>query len=218
MKDFGQFTQHTEIVELPPQQIGVDASGQPIFDQPQKLPVLVFRDTQGIDWFDLAKQFPHPFYIAIDDEGRIYSMETDYQCSQIAGHLIGIDSDYGFTRGPSGTVYGKIWNGAAIVEPGPESEPVPDEISRRQFFQQLAVMGIITKADALAAMQGGVIPAPLQAIVDQLPNDDDKFNAQMFIVGADTFHRTHPLAETVRQAMNWSIEQKDDLWRQAATL
>ncbi|WP_244636197.1 MULTISPECIES: hypothetical protein [unclassified Brucella] len=26
----------------------------------------------------------------------------------------------GFTRGPGGTVYGKVWNGAAIVEPEPE--------------------------------------------------------------------------------------------------
>lgn len=43
-------------------------------------------------------------------------------------------------------------------------------------------MGIITKADALAAMQGGVIPTAIQAIINHLPSDDDKFNAQMFIV------------------------------------
>lgn len=202
MKDFGVFTSHPE---------KVDVSGVPTN-------ILIFRNVDGVDWFDIARANPHPFYIAVDDEGRIYSMEEDFQCSQIAGRLIGIDSNYGYTRGPGGTVYGKIWNGSAIVEPGPETQAVPDEISRRQFFQHLAVMGIITKADALAAMQGGVIPAPIQAIINHLPSDDDKFNAQMFIVGAATFHRTHPLAETVREALSWTAEQKDDFWRQAAML
>lgn len=108
--------------------------------------------------------------------------------------------------------YGPIFD---YVEPEPMPEPVPDEISRRQFFQQLAVMEIITKADALAAMQGGVIPAPLQAIIDQLPTEDDQFNAQMLVIGADTFNRTHPLAETVRLALEWTEEQKDDFWRDA---
>ncbi len=218
MRDFGKFTSSTEIVEFPPIQIGIGEDGEPIFGEPHKQPVLIFRDANGADWFELAKQFPHAFYIAIDDDRRIYSMEPDFQSSQIAGHLIGIDSDFGYTRGHGGTVYGKLWNGTAIVEPEPEPEPIPDEISRRQFFQHLAVMGIITKADALAAMQGGVIPTPIQAIINHLPSDDDKFNAQMFIVGAATFHRTHPLAETVREALSWTVEQKDDFWRQAAML
>ncbi|KAB2749851.1 hypothetical protein [Brucella anthropi] len=218
MKDFGIFTAGENIITVPPIQIGIDEDGAPVFSEPRELPVLIFRDKNGVDWFDLAKEFPHPFYIAVDENGRIYSMETDFQAIQLAGHLIGIDSDFGYTRGLGGTVYGKLWNGTAIVEPEPEPEPIPDEISRRQFFQHLAVMGIITKADALAAMQGGVIPTPIQAIINHLPSDDDKFNAQMFIVGAATFHRTHPLAETVREALSWTVEQKDDFWRQAAML
>lgn len=218
MKDFGTFTSKSEIVELDPIQVGLDQDGEPVLYKPQDQSVLIFRDANGADWFDLAKAFPHPFYIAVDDDGRIYSMEPDFQSSQIAGHLIGIDSDFGYTRGHGGTVYGKIWNGAAIVEPEPEPEPIPDEISRRQFFQQLAVMGIITRADALAAMQGGIIPTPLQAIIDQLPTGDDRFDAQMFIVGAQNFHRLHPLSETVRLSLAWTLEQKDALWRDAAKL
>lgn len=122
MRDFGKFTADTEIIELPPLPTGVSEDGDPIFGEPRKQPILIFRDKNGNDWFDLAKKFPHPFYIAVDDDGRIYSMETDFQSSQIAGHLIGIDSNYGFTRGPGGTVYGKIWNGTAIVEPPKEPE------------------------------------------------------------------------------------------------
>ncbi len=97
-------------------------------------------------------------------------------------------------------------------------EPLPDEISRRQFFQYLAVIGIITKDEALAAMQGGVIPASLQAIIDQLPTDDGKFNAQMFVVGAQNFNRLHWLTDVVREAMHWTLEQRDDFWREAAKL
>lgn len=100
----------------------------------------------------------------------------------------------------------------------PTIEIVPDEISRRQFFQQLAKMEIITKSEALAALTSGSIPTPLQNIIDQLPTDEDKFNAQMLVIGASTFNRTHPLAEIVRQAMQWTIEQKDQFWRDAASL
>lgn len=203
MKDFGVFTSSQEEVDA---------------GDGTKINVLVFRDADGVDWFELAKEHPHPFYIAVDENGRVRSMEPHHESSQIAGHLIGIDSDYGYTRGPGGTVYGKLWNGTAIVEPEPEPEPIPDEISRRQFFQHLAATAIITKAEALAAMQGGVIPAPLQAIIDQLPTEDDRFEAQMFVVGAQNFNRLHWLTDKVRQAMAWTLEQRDEFWREAAKL
>lgn len=120
MKDFGKFTASQKTVTVPSIQIGIDEDGEPVFNEPRELPVLIFHDENGVDWFELVKEFPHPFYIAVDDDGRIYSMETDFQASQLAGHLIGIDSDYGYTRGLGGTVYGKLWNGTAIVEPEPE--------------------------------------------------------------------------------------------------
>lgn len=203
MKDFGKFTAHNESIDI--------GGGEMVG-------IIIFRDANGIDWFELAAQFPHPWYICVSDEMRIQSMESSHENSQIAGHLIGIDSDFGYTRGPGGTVYGKIWNGAAIVEPEPEAEPIPDNISRRQFFQQLAVMEIITRGDALAALQGGTIPAPLQAIIDQLPTEDHKFDAQMFVIGAQTFDRLHWLTDNVRLAMEWTLEQRDDFWIAAARL
>lgn len=120
-----------------------------------------------------------------------------------------------------------IWNTALsgdlasideYVPPSPEPEATPYEISRRQFFQYLAVLEIITRQEALAALQSGAIPAPLQAIIDQLPTENDQFEAQMFIVGAQNFNRLHPLSETVRLSLGWSVEQKDDFWRQAFNL
>lgn len=103
--------------------------------------------------------------------------------------------------------------------PEPVIEPIPDEISRRQFFQYLADgVGIITRQEAKAAMTGGAIPAPLQAIIDNLPTEDDKFQATMLVIGAQTFNHTHPFSEVVRIAMQWTVEQKLDFWRGAAKL
>lgn len=213
MKNFGKFTAKTERLGVPGLPIGVDENGVIIPGETQYFNVLIFRDEDGEDLIEVARANEHPFYIAVTDSGAIISMTDDIEQSQISDHdIIGIDSDYGFTFGPGGSVYGMVWDGSKITIP---VEPPPNEISRRQFFQQLAVMEIITKPDALAAMQGGVIPAPLQAIIDQLPTEDDQFNAQMLVIGADTFNRTHPLAETVRLALNWTEEQKDDFWRDA---
>ena len=126
-------------------------------------------------------------------------------------------SDYGqkiWAHGIAGE-FGAI---AEYVEKEPEPKSIPDEISRRQFFQYLAVLGIISRQEALAALQSGAIPAPLQAIIDELPTEDDQFEAQMFIIGAQNFDRLHPLSDTVRLALGWTVEQKDDFWREAYKL
>ena len=109
-------------------------------------------------------------------------------------------------------VYGPIFD---YAEPEALPEAIPDEISRRQFFQYLHNINIISKSDALAAMQNGAIPAPLQAIIDDLPTEEEKFDAQMFVVGAQNFHRQHWLTDRVCLAMQWNAEQRDDFWRDA---
>lgn len=113
MKNFGKMTFSPETVT----QHGQDYN------------VLFLRDENGVDWFDLVKDHPHPFYIAVNADGVIFSMEQDYQAIQTEGVLIGIDSDFGFTRGQGGTVYGKFWNGTAIIENPSEVEPVESVIS-----------------------------------------------------------------------------------------
>lgn len=99
-----------------------------------------------------------------------------------------------------------------------ENVTIPNEISRRQFFQQLENHKIISKMEALAAMQTGTIPPPLQTIVDMITDEQEKFNAQMFIIGAQNFDRLHWLTDVVRQAMQWTVEQKDNFWLEASKL
>lgn len=57
------------------------------------------------------------------------------------------------------------------------SRPTPQTISDRQFFQQLAVQGIITQDQALAS-NAAVIPPPLLKIIDGMPADR-QFAAKM---------------------------------------
>ncbi|MEN5278932.1 hypothetical protein ABE527_18545 [Brucella sp. TWI432] len=110
--------------------------------------------------------------------------------------------------------YGPIFD---YVEPEILPEPVPNEISRRQFFQLLAILGLITKNEAKAALQGGAIPAALQALISQLP-DDEQFDAEMLIIGAATFARLHQLCDKIRILFEWTEEQRDNFWHAASKL
>ncbi len=102
-------------------------------------------------------------------------------------------------------------------EPPVVVEPVPETISDRQFFQQLAIAGVITKAEALAAVKTGDIPAALEKFIAPLP-DDQKFNAEMLLSGATIFARAHPLTEAIGAAQGMTPAQVDDFFRAAAAL
>lgn len=92
-------------------------------------------------------------------------------------------------------------------------EPVPQVISRRQFYQGLAVEGKITKAEALAAVQTGAIPAALQGMVDAMVDEDAKFDATMLLAGAADYHRDHPLVLVIAMAQQMSETEVDDFWK-----
>jgi len=111
------------------------------------------------------------------------------------------------------------WNGADLVPPvaAPIVLLVPQSISDRQFFQQLAVQGIITNDDALAAVKTGTLPSALQTLITQLPTEQ-QFSAQMLFSGATTFERTHPMTIAIGTAYGWTPGQIDALFQAAAVL
>jgi hypothetical protein len=94
--------------------------------------------------------------------------------------------------------------------------PVPQTISDRQFFQQLANAGIISEAEALAS-NAAVIPAPLLAIIDQMPADQ-QFGAKMIVSGATTFFRDNPMTIAIGTAYGMTPEQINEFFRAAASL
>lgn len=105
-------------------------------------------------------------------------------------------------------------------EPQPFEPPpaaVPTEISDRQFFQQLAVMNLITEAEAIAAVSTGTLPLAMAGFINQLPAEQ-RFAARMALQGATTFVRTNPLVETFGEMQGMTPEQIDDLWRAASLL
>lgn len=115
-----------------------------------------------------------------------------------------------------GTLVGGVYNPPPPM-PAPLPPPVLGFISDRQFFQQLAVQGVITNDEALAAVKTGTIPAALQGLINALPADQ-QFAATMLVAGATTFDRNHPLTLTIGQAFGWSSDQMDTLWIAAAEL
>lgn len=94
---------------------------------------------------------------------------------------------------------------------------VPQVISDRQFFQQLAIAGICTQAEALAAVQTGAIPSAMNSIISQMPSDQ-QFAAKMIVCGATAFERNHPMTLAIGAAYGWTSDQVDDFFRAAFLL
>ena len=97
------------------------------------------------------------------------------------------------------------------------ASPVPLEISDRQFFHILAIDGLITEAEALAAVKTGDAPAAFETFIASLP-EGDRFNARMLLEGATTFERNHPLTAAFGGMYGMTSEEIDDLWRRASAL
>jgi hypothetical protein len=108
-------------------------------------------------------------------------------------------------------------NGEVVYEPPPPDESVVSEISRRQFYQGMAVQGEITEQEALDAVAVGEIPATMQTMVDGLPADQ-QFPAVMLLTGAALFQIDHPLTQQMAVAYGWTPVQLQDFWNFAATL
>ena len=94
--------------------------------------------------------------------------------------------------------------------------PVPASISDRQFFQQLATDGIITEDQALAS-NAAIIPAPLLAIIDQMPAEQ-RFSVKMLVSGATTFERDNDVTIAIGEAYGMSPDDIDAFFIAAAAL
>lgn len=109
---------------------------------------------------------------------------------------------------------------AALIEAHDAEHPpvvIPPIISRRQFFQQLAIDGEITEAAAEAAMDVGTIPAPLLAAIELLP-EGDHFAARMFLKGAGEYEISHPMTGIIAALMEWPEDRVTALWVDGAQL
>ncbi|QCN96675.1 hypothetical protein D3093_15150 (plasmid) [Azospirillum argentinense] len=108
-------------------------------------------------------------------------------------------------------------NMATPFEPPAASTPVPASISDRQFFQQMAVDGYISQAEALAAVKTGNVPAILLALIADMPSGE-RFAAEMLLSGATTYERAHPLSVAIGEARGLTPEEVDAFFQAAAKL
>lgn len=168
----------------------IDNNGTPVN-------ILALKDANGRDWFDLAEEYKFPWYIAIADDGIIYSMEDDYQSSQIEGTIVGITSTYGYTNGENGTVYGMMWDGQAIVPP-PVVVTVPNSVSRFQARAALYNAGL------------------LSAVEDAIGGADEL--VKMAWADAQEFRRNSPTILAMAAMLELTAEQVDDLFIAAAQI
>ncbi len=113
-----------------------------------------------------------------------------------------------------------VWDDATLAVYGVTKTvtvDVPVVISDRQFFQQLALTGTITRQEALDAVKVGTIPPALSAFLSGL-SEDDRFNAEMILSGATEFYRAHPLVDAVAATQGMTSEQVDQFFIAAAQL
>jgi len=104
-------------------------------------------------------------------------------------------------------------------EPPPPPPPPPlPAISRRQFFQALAMNDLISPDEALAALQHGAIPKDMEDVINNISDPQSQFAARMLLAGAAEFERNHPLVDAFAASIEMTPEETDDFWRQAATL
>jgi hypothetical protein len=100
----------------------------------------------------------------------------------------------------------------------PPIKSVIHAISNVQFFQQLATIEAITRAEALAAVGRGAIPAALQRVVDAIADPAEQFAANMLLTGTATFRRDQPLTNAIGASLGMTAAQIDDLFVAAAAL
>ena len=99
----------------------------------------------------------------------------------------------------------------------PVVPPIPEKVTETQFMRAARRVGMVTKAEAKAYLARGVIPAFVETAIAQIPADLQE-EAELKIIGSDTFHRNDPVFAMLIAGGAATSEQVDDLFRLAATL
>lgn len=154
---------------------------------------------------------PESFEAAVDEGQSIISV--DKFPANFALHLYDVDPE---TKTP--VLSANPRPDPAAPPPPPDPRSLIQPISDRQFYQQAALQGFISREDAIAAVQSGFIPAPFQQFIDNMTDPDDKYNATMLFAGATTYYRQHHYTEMFGIAFGLTPEQVDTFWTEASRL
>lgn len=103
------------------------------------------------------------------------------------------------------------------IRPAPPP-PVPEIISRREFYEGLYESGKITSEEATAALKTGTIPAAIGVILDGMTDTDARDKTERKLIGATEFNRHDPLVMVFAITQGMSEQDVDDFWRLCAAL
>ncbi|MCD1266085.1 hypothetical protein B5M44_19255 [Shinella sumterensis] len=95
---------------------------------------------------------------------------------------------------------------------------VPPEISRRQFFQELANREMITKEEALAAITVGTLPGAFDVLVSAILDEDIEWQARMLLAGATSFMRANWFVDYFAVMQGLTPTYMDGFWQSAALI
>lgn len=105
-------------------------------------------------------------------------------------------------------------NGAWVyVAPAPV---VPASVTRAQFCLAAKAYALLSPADAIDAAKGGW-PAAFTAALSAMPGVDVD-DAQIVWGAVGEIHRNHPLMEAMRGYLQWTPEQMDSFFIDAAAI
>lgn len=91
-------------------------------------------------------------------------------------------------------------------------------ISLRQFFQQLALAGIITRDEALAVYDSRrALPAIIETVLSAM-TPDEQFDARMHLLGGQNVERNHPMVKVFGASQNLTHVQVDAFFKAATQL
>lgn len=102
----------------------------------------------------------------------------------------------------------------AIPPPPPNA---PNVVSRRQWYQEASVTGLLTQSEALDEAMQGRIPGSLASYVDKVPSAQ-RFDVEMMLAGGVSFDRTAPNCTAWITALGWTDQQTEDFWDAASKL
>jgi len=91
--------------------------------------------------------------------------------------LWGIDSDFGFSRGTGGTVYGKIWDGTKIAP-----RPLVPQNTPRSAEQFYGLLDAVGKLDQFVEMIETVTPAAKKLMCRNQFNNATTFTWDMVLL------------------------------------
>lgn len=98
-----------------------------------------------------------------------------------------------------------------------DAAAVNASISARQFWTGLVQRGLITEAEALAAVARTALPAALELLIAGLPSNQ-QFATRMKLLGATEFIRSDPTVAVLAAAEGWSAADIDAFWALCRTL